>query len=768
MNILLRFYPGDHVAVMLASILVQVTGVILLAAVVSRTVARHSAAARHCVWLCALGCAFLSPLMAYITQRTGLMLVSVPVLAAEIKPIAEWQPAFGPSQATDHPELTTEMEALQHAQIIPQEPPPAFSQPPDQPEASLLSTADLLRALGSGLLTVWLVGVIVFFGRLIYGCGVLAALRRGVEAVDIQQFANVLTNVRDALGVDTLPLIATSPALTSPIAAGVFRPLVIMPEELVQTLGSERLRDVLVHECAHVVRRDHLVGLVQRLAEMVFWPHPLVHYLNRQLARAREEVCDNYVLQRASGSSYARTLLELSEQLKPTLAAPATFGLLQPKWRLEERVKGLLDGRRQLVTRLKSPLITAVAVAFAAMLILIAGTRLVKSEAKANSINGANATPEVTLPETGSPEPPGNPAPKQAETEKKKDANGGSLPVSGTTVSGDALDEIHRGLWQERRSFEGHVDWIRSVAFSPDCKLLATMSGRVVGGRLFGEVKLWEAATGKERITISVDTGYVSSSVIFSPNGKTLAWGCSDGTMTLFDVASEKVALSFQAHQASHNVEAVAFAPDGETLATGGVGLVKLWDVKSGKLQAEFPKKVKSSVISLAFAPDGKTLASGGWIDVNGVADPGVVILWDFPSGKQRAMLEGAFLRAVGSLEFTSDSTQLAVGPWGGPVRLWDVRTLKERTALIRSAPEYDFPIRIALSRDSKTLAEVGGDATIRLWDVATGEERAVLKGHKGAVTCVAFASDGRSLVSGGHDETVKVWELAPSSENKK
>ena len=69
---------------------------------------------------------------------------------------------------------------------------------------------------------------------------------------------------------------------------GLIHPLVILPEGLIEHLSPSALADVLVHESAHILRLDPLVGLLQRLAELIYWPHPLVHLLNRRLARARE------------------------------------------------------------------------------------------------------------------------------------------------------------------------------------------------------------------------------------------------------------------------------------------------------------------------------------------------------------------------------------------------------------------------------------------------------------------------------------------------
>jgi hypothetical protein len=101
---------------------------------------------------------------------------------------------------------------------------------------------------------------------------------------------------------------------------------------------------------AHIFRHDHWLGILQRLAAAAFWPHPLVHLVNRQLCRAREEICDNHVLRCEDAPGYARVLLLLSSQPKGTAAPSTASGLARPGWRLEERVAGLLDERRNTMT----------------------------------------------------------------------------------------------------------------------------------------------------------------------------------------------------------------------------------------------------------------------------------------------------------------------------------------------------------------------------------------------------------------------------------
>ena len=143
----------------------------------------------------------------------------------------------------------------------------------------------------------------------------------------------------------------TSTAISGPVVVGLLRPRVILPGGLAESIASDQLRDILIHEGAHVVRRDAWVGLLQRLTSAFFWPHPLVHYASGELTRAREELCDNHVLRHGDRRDYARTLLDLTERYLPLGAARPGLGLLGTRWTLADRVAGLLDTRRLPMTR---------------------------------------------------------------------------------------------------------------------------------------------------------------------------------------------------------------------------------------------------------------------------------------------------------------------------------------------------------------------------------------------------------------------------------
>ncbi|MCC3531876.1 MAG: NACHT domain-containing protein [Microcoleus sp. PH2017_22_RUC_O_B] len=279
---------------------------------------------------------------------------------------------------------------------------------------------------------------------------------------------------------------------------------------------------------------------------------------------------------------------------------------------------------------------------------------------------------------------------------------------------------------------------VRSVIFSPDGKLLAT-------GDSDGIVRLWEASSCREILTCKGHTNVVES-VAFSPDGKILASASYDKTIELWDVKTGECLKVLQGH--TESVMSVSFNPDGNILASGSFDrTIRLWDIRTGECCKILLDHAKV-VLSVAFHPAGEILASG--------SSDKTVRLWNVGTGECLKILYG-HTKNVFSVAFNSAGEILASGSGDETVRLWNIgsgeclKTLEGHFDQIRS---------IAFSPNGEILASGSFDRTAKLWDINSGECLNTLQGHNDRVGSIAFHPGGEILVSGSYDKTLKLWDI--------
>jgi WD40 repeat protein len=248
------------------------------------------------------------------------------------------------------------------------------------------------------------------------------------------------------------------------------------------------------------------------------------------------------------------------------------------------------------------------------------------------------------------------------------------------------------------------------IALSPDGKTLVTGADTL---------KVWDADTGAARGDLPVDEGEAVVSLRFAPDGRLLAIGTRDGNVTLWDVPGHKALHRVAYPKAPY---ALAFTRDGGRLAVSGTSKIMLFDTRSGKEVKQLASKSEGTpashpdVAALAFAPDGKTLAVAGY--------DAVVRLLDVDTGKEVQHCEGHASVPYG-LAFSADGRTLVTGSFDSTVRLWEAFSGRPIGVLTgHVGPVFG----VALSPDNKTAYSASADTTVIVWDV-TGQAKTATAG---------------------------------------
>jgi Zn-dependent protease with chaperone function len=221
----------------------------------------------------------------------------------------------------------------------------------------------------------------------------LHRLRKNCMPVDVAALDPLLQKTLAEFDSPRAVTLCVSDDLRVPTAIGFTRPLVVIPSWTMQELSTLELNAILLHELAHLRRRDDWTNLIQKIVGALLFFHPAVWWIEKKLALEREMACDDLVLaQTTSPRAYAECLVSLAEKsfLRRGLAlAQAAVDRLRS---VSLRVTQILDVNRPRATRVWSP--APVLVGGASLVCLIAlshgPTRLVSFESSATSLSAAN------------------------------------------------------------------------------------------------------------------------------------------------------------------------------------------------------------------------------------------------------------------------------------------------------------------------------------------------------------------------------------------
>jgi beta-lactamase regulating signal transducer with metallopeptidase domain/protocatechuate 3,4-dioxygenase beta subunit/peroxiredoxin len=267
--------------------------------------------------------------------------------AAVVPVVAEPAPPFPSAAPPDVPDLTWTM---------PPDPTPASPDAAAPVAATLPASAPRERlSVASWLMLGWAVGVVASGAGLVWRHARMARRVRRSCPLDATALPLDYPDLCRRAGLRRPVAMVAAPWAASPAVWGVFRPRILVPPDLAEGLGPDALRWVLLHELAHVRRRDAAVVLFQRLVQIVYWFHPAAWLANRMIDVQREFACDDAALaaagvpRRACGDGFL-TIVERANA-SPAGRSPA-LGLLHSPALIRRRLMRILDARRPVHARL--------------------------------------------------------------------------------------------------------------------------------------------------------------------------------------------------------------------------------------------------------------------------------------------------------------------------------------------------------------------------------------------------------------------------------
>jgi eukaryotic-like serine/threonine-protein kinase len=299
-----------------------------------------------------------------------------------------------------------------------------------------------------------------------------------------------------------------------------------------------------------------------------------------------------------------------------------------------------------------------------------------------------------------------------------------------------------------------HAFW---SSLRADGRIAVSLAEGVAGREM---IRITDLAAGRPRGRPAAhNTGWIIGSVAFSPDGGIVATGSNPdgrvaGEVRLWDASTGRLRLPPMPH--TNYVRALAFRPDGKVLAAGDYnGLVRFWDTSTGR-EIGRPLPQGEIVLSLAYRPDGKVLAAGLAKDHSG--KPGTR-LWDTTTGQPIGeLLPGT--DAIDRIDFRPDGRALLASratPAGGgrATRLWDAIRAQAIGDAIQDETAAGF------RPDGRAFLTLGSDGTVKLRDATSGAALGTLLTSSSAATCAAFRSDGGLIAAGFEDGTVRLCETA-------
>ncbi len=300
--------------------------------------------------------------------------------------------------------------------------------------------------------------------------------------------------------------------------------------------------------------------------------------------------------------------------------------------------------------------------------------------------------------------------------------------------------------------FEGHMEAIEDLCWSPDGALIASISADKTA-------HIWNAGTGAIVQTYR-DARKRAMALAWSPNGSMLALGFAGDkrnpeTLQVISALSGEQVFAYVSNagfwntQADKTISALAWSPDGTRLACGGGEFkIDIFDTRLWRQHITY-KGHNSAIYALAWSPDGRQIISTGADDA--------IHLWDAVTGKN---VSTYFKHSsiVSGVAWSPNGQRIVSASYDKTAQVWNAVT---GTSLATYRNHIERIQSVAWSPGGTRIATAGRDGSVHVWDANKGTPILTYKGHRDSVSVVRWSPDGKRLATASADKTARVWYAA-------
>ncbi|RWR04928.1 BlaR1 family beta-lactam sensor/signal transducer [Siminovitchia fortis] len=217
------------------------------------------------------------------------------------------------------------------------------------------STPDFIH---HALLSVWIIGMILFIGVAIYANYQLHQLKKSAAMIKNQKINEMLEECKEVVGVKKRIKLRETPLITSPVTLGILQPYILLPKNTRETFSLNELKYVFLHELSHQKNKDVFVNYAMWVLQIIYWFNPLVWYAFKRMRIDRELACDASVLHFLDESrhiEYGFTIIRFAEKKYSQAYGQFASGMGGTKEQIKQRIQSIAGySRDSLLLKWKS------------------------------------------------------------------------------------------------------------------------------------------------------------------------------------------------------------------------------------------------------------------------------------------------------------------------------------------------------------------------------------------------------------------------------